>query len=149
MSNLRNLEAQRALFAFKAANNDESKGKEFNYSAAVRELPSIIRMNGLRATMAYYYSKGDQHKYIFEQIRDWFKNEEEPTRFMSAKFKTPTSKKPEEFFMEILLKLSDDEYRIVQAETLTLANWLIRFVKTEDSNNQSNTQAHDAGQPQT
>lgn len=152
MSKLHNLEAQRALFAFKAAETGNKKQMDtknkFNYSAAVQELPSMIRMNGLRATMAYYYSKGDQHEYVFKQTRDWLKNEEEPTRFMSAKFKTIMSKKPEEVFMEILLKLSDDEYRIVQAEILTLANWMIRFVKTEDLNNQSNTQGHDAGQPQ-
>jgi CRISPR type III-B/RAMP module-associated protein Cmr5 len=153
MSNLQNLEAERALYAFKSATTGNEKQKKsnnkFNYSAAVQEFPSMLRMNGLRATMAYYYSKGEQHKCVFGQIREWFNKEEEPTRFMSAKVKTQTSKKPEEFFMEILLKLTDDEYRIVQAEVLTLTNWLIRFVKTEDSNNQSNPQDHDAGLPKT
>lgn len=152
MSNLQNLEAKRALFAFNAANDGESKGKEFNYSAAVRELPSMIRMNGLRAAMAYFHTKGmveeknkeKAHGLVFKQLRDWFKADDEPTKMMSAKFKTPTDKKPEARFMEILFNLTDDEYRIVQAETLTLANWLIRFVKTEDSNNQSNTSTDDA-----
>jgi CRISPR type III-B/RAMP module-associated protein Cmr5 len=150
MSNLRNLEAERALYAFNSASYGESKGKEFNYSAAVLELPSIIRMNGLRAAMAYFYSKKENssHRLIFEQVRDWFERENEPTRFMNSKFNLP-SRDESKIFMKILLDLTDDEYRIVQAETQTLANWMIRFLKTEDPNNPSNIQDHDAGQPQT
>ncbi len=133
-----NLEAQRARKAFDFAGIGNQKQKDdnkLNYSAAVQELPSMLRMNGLRATMAFYYSKKGQHELVFKQIRDWFKDEKEPTKFMSVKFKMPTTEKAEEkIFMNILLNLSDDEYRIVQAETLALANWMIRFVKTEDSN---------------
>jgi CRISPR type III-B/RAMP module-associated protein Cmr5 len=137
MNNLRNLEAERALYAFDSATTGNKEQKDsnnkFNYSAAVQELPSLLRTNGLRATMGYYYSKGEQHKFVYNLIQEWFKKEEEPTRFMFSKLNTQTDKKPEDFFMEILLRLSDDEYRIVQAETLTLANWLIRFIKTEDT----------------
>lgn len=133
---MENLQAMRALKAFEFANdgNEKQKAKKkFNYAAAVQELPSLIRMNGLRSSMAYFYSKEGQHKLVFEQIQNWFRDENEPTRFMSAKFKETSTSKQEQVFMKILLELSDDEYRIAQAETLTLANWMIRFVKTEDS----------------
>ena len=135
MSNPQNLEAKRALFAFTEAqkgNKKQTDDKKFNYSAAVKELPSMIRMNGLRATMAYFYSKEKAHELIFKQIRKWFATED-PMVFLRSKFpeKEPDNAKAKNF-MDILLKLSDDEYRIVQAETWTLANWMIRFVK-EDS----------------
>lgn len=138
MSKLHNLEAIRASYAFECAEEGNEKQKKtpnkFNYSAAVQELPTMLRMNGLRATMAYYYSKeGGQHRLVFEQIRDWYRSDNDPTKFMVEKFKAHSSDKLEKVFMKILLDLTDDEYRIVQAETLTLANWMIRFVK-EDSN---------------
>ncbi|MEZ4963771.1 MAG: type III-B CRISPR module-associated protein Cmr5 [Saprospiraceae bacterium] len=153
MSSPQNLEAMRALFAFNSAEKGNKKQKDtnnkFNYSAAVQELPSMLRMNGLRATMAYYYSKdkegGGQHRFVFKQILNWFKNEKEPTKFMNAKFNEQKGEKTEVFFMEVLLKLSDDEYRIVQAETLNLANWMIRFVKTENAESQTET-SHDTEQ---
>jgi CRISPR type III-B/RAMP module-associated protein Cmr5 len=132
MSKVENLEAKRAKTAFEFTQTGNAK-TEINYSAAVRELPSMIRMNGLRAAMAYFYSKGGQHKEVFQNVMDWFKAEDEPTKIMSAKFKESTDKKTEARFMEILLELTDDEYRIVQAETLTLANWMIRFVKEEST----------------
>ncbi|MCF8245171.1 MAG: type III-B CRISPR module-associated protein Cmr5 [Saprospiraceae bacterium] len=141
---MENLEAKRALKAFEFANEEETTS--LNYSAAVQELPSMLRMNGLRATMAYYYSKIGGHKLVFQQLCRWFVHEEEPTKLMSEKFKAPTKDNPEQQFMAILLGLHDDEYRIVQAETSTLANWMIRFVKTEDAKPKSTT--HDTGQPQ-
>jgi len=158
MKKLHNIEAMRALQAFKFAetgNAEQSEG--FNYSAAVQELPSMIRMNGLRATMAYFYSKEKHHGLVFKQIRDWFR-EFDPVQMIRRKFSEevskPDAKKKElalsreeaKEFMNILLNLTDDEYRIVQAETLTLSNWLIRFVKTEDS--KSKIVTHDTGQPQ-
>jgi CRISPR type III-B/RAMP module-associated protein Cmr5 len=146
MTKPKNLEAERARFAFKRAqegNKKQAKGDGFNYSAAVQELSSMIRMNGFRATMAYYYSKGGGHKDVFCDIESWFR-EIEPTRMLQSKFDPPIvdsgdkKKKPEDrratIFMEVLLNLDDDLYRITQAEVLTLANWLIRFVKTEAIN---------------
>lgn len=151
MSKPQNLEAKRALKAFTFAEIGNKKQKDtknkFNYSAAVQELPSMIRMNGLRATMAFFYSKEGQHRMVFENVRDWFNDDDEPTKFMRAKLQaSPENIKPAGF-MKILLELTDDEYRIVQAETLTLANWMIRFVKTEKSNAPSNTTTDDTAQP--
>lgn len=146
MSKPQNLEANRALKAFEFAQKGNAD-KAINYSAAVQVLPSMIRMNGLRATMAYFYSKGSQHELVFKQLCEWFMDENEPTKFMREKFHaSPENIKPAGF-MNILLNLSDEEYRIVQAETLTLANWMIRFVKTDMSGNQSNTTTDDTGQP--
>lgn len=74
---------------------------------------------------------------VFENVRDWFNDEDEPTKFMRAKLQaSPENQKPAGF-MKILLELSDDEYRIAQAEALTLANWMIRFVKTDNTNTSS------------
>lgn len=140
MSKVKNLEALRALYAFSASEAGNKKQKDtknkFNYSAAVQELPSMLRMNGLRATMAYYYSKEKHHGLVFKQVRDWFKTHD-PAKIIQGKFTDQSAEseglslspvKAKEF-MSILLALSDDEYRLVQAETLTLANWMIRFAK--------------------
>lgn len=136
MSKPENLEAKRALWAFERAeegNSKQRKDKKFNYSAAMQELPSMIRMNGLRAAMAYFYSKKGHHEFIFEQISKWFRATDEPTRMIHTKYADQPEKEKPYVFMKILLELTDDEYRIVEAETLTLANWMIRFVKTEDN----------------
>lgn len=140
MSKVLNLEALRALYAFNSSEVGNKKQKDsknkFNYSAAVQELPSMLRMNGLRATLAYYYSKEKHHGLVFKQIRDWFKTHD-PSKTIQNKFsnQSPESEglalAPEKAkeFITILLALSDDEYRLVQAETFTLANWMIRFAK--------------------
>lgn len=56
MSKPQNLEAKRALKAFEFAQKGNAN-KAINYSAAVQKLPSMIRMNGLRATMAFFLFK--------------------------------------------------------------------------------------------
>lgn len=150
MSKPQNLEAKRALKAFEFAqkgNEKQTKNSKYNYSAAVQELPSMIRMNGLRAMMAFFYSKEGQHRDVFNQICEWFNDENEPTKFMRAKIQASPENIKSAGFMKVLLDLTDDEYRIVQAETLTLANWMIRFVKTEGSNAQPKTTTDDTGQP--
>lgn len=154
MSKPQNLEAKRALKAFTFAEIGNKKQKDtknkFNYSAAVQELPSMIRMNGLRAAMAFFYSKEGQHRMVFENVRDWFNDEDEPTKFMRAKLQASPENQEPAGFMKILLELSDDEYRIAQAEVLKLANWMIRFVKTDNANTSSTkTTTDDTGQPQT
>ncbi len=142
-----NLEAVRARFAFECAEAGNKKqaatkatNEDSNYSAAVQELSSMIRMNGLRATMAYYYSKGGAHKQVFDDVKKWFQKEDQ-TKMIAAKFVEQGN------FMKILLDLTDDEYRIVQAEVLTLANWMIRFVKSPENNNDQNLENQGDGQP--
>lgn len=133
----KSIEATRAKVAFDFAEKGmEVKNEKFvydNYAAAVRELPALIRMNGLRAAMAYYFQKEKEgNKLVFKQIRKWFAKED-PTACLKSKF--PQNEKTDDFaknFMDIFLKLDNDEYRIAQAETLALANWMIRFVKTQD-----------------
>lgn len=124
-----NIAARRALKAFQWA--QEATTKSGNYAAAVQELPALLRRNGLRLTVAYYYTKKEAHRVVFGQIQEWFSAEGEPTGFMRAKLGTgrPT---PEQF-MSVLLQLNDEEYRVVQAEVLQLANWMMRFTKTEDT----------------
>ena len=145
MSQPQNLEAKRALKSFEFAQFGNKK--KFNYSVAVQVLPSMIRMNGLRATMAYFYSKEGQYRAVFDQIYEWFNVEDEPTKFMWAKIQISSENKKSVDFMEILLELTDDEYRIVQAETMTLANWMIRFAKKDGLNSQPNTTTDDINEP--
>lgn len=125
-----NIAARRALKAFQWA--QEASTKSGNYAAAVQELPALLRRNGLRLTLAFYYTKKDAHRVIFGQIKDWFAAEEEPTGFMRAKL-AATGRNTPENFMSAVLELNDDEYRIVQDETIQLANWMMRFVKTEET----------------
>lgn len=148
MSQPINLEAERARFAFDVAEKGNKKqGDDFNYSAAVQELPSMLRMNGLRATMAYYFSKEKAHGHIFKDLEKWFR-EDDPTKMISEKLLPAGSddKAKAKKFMETLIKLDDGEYRIVQAETLTLANWMIRFAKAPEENSSPKIENHAAGQ---
>lgn len=153
MENIKNIEALRAKAAFAFAQEgfeEQSKNEGFNYPAAVQELASIIRMNGLRAAMAYFYNKENAHRCIFKQVRRWFASEE-PTGLLKSELQQKESEKEQDDnFMKILIsRLNDNQYRIVQAETLTLASWMIRFAKAPDTTTSKNQQsAHgNASQP--
>lgn len=139
INTIKNLQAARAQFAFECVEAG-NKNEDFNYSAAVQELPSLIRKNGLRASMAYLFSKDKAHRQLFLDFETWFR-EKEPTGIMhSALAATDTGKA--KGFIHTLLHLKDEDYRVVQSEALALANWFIRFVNTEDATT-NNQKDHD------
>lgn len=139
MEKIINLQAFRAKTAFEFAQEglaEKTKKGDFNYPAIAQELTTLIRVNGLRTSLAFLYSKSDAHKMLFHHVHKWFA-EIDPTQMLKADFvKFEDESDPAKKFMKVILNLTDNQYRIVQAEVITLTNWIIRFVK-ESENKQS------------
>ncbi|GEM_PF-2221172 len=130
-----NLKARRLQQAFAfATDGNEQQAKDFNYAAAVQELPALIRMNGLRASMAFYYAKeSGAFDLVYKQVNQWLLAEENPVSIYSKAIADTQPADMRKAFMQHLLALPDPEYRDVQAEALAFAQGLIRFVNTDTS----------------
>jgi len=150
-----NIEQIRASHAFKLAekgNEQEAEakknGSKFNYSAQMKSFPPLLKTNGLLNSLGFYYAKGkdfandneNEFATIFNQILSWFR-EHEPTGFLKNKFtcsaETNAKTKAKEF-MQILLRLSEEEYRFAFNETKAFTKWLVRFVADEPKNEPKN-----------
>lgn len=134
MSNTHHLQQVRAAKAFEfATGGNEKQSPTFNYSAAVQELATLIKTNGLANTLAYCYAKEGAPRLLFDQIREWLTKPESPVTLI-VKGDEATG------FMQAILHLDNDNYRMAQQEALLLAGWLVRFVKKPESTNQPSEQ---------
>lgn len=167
MSKFQNIELERAQFAYQCAEfgvsiKEKQQRKndyylDANYKSYVKKIPSMIKTNGLGATFAFIYSKRKSAKNIiqsngekvtkapgdlenpknaydllYEQTRCWLINN--PVN--------PLKSLANGEFMEELLKLDSDNYRLCTLEVLTFFQWLRRFAegvkKDESSEKQQN-----------
>ncbi len=99
------------------------------YKPYVKKIPSLIKTNGLGATMAFMFSKRKNQVYslIIKQISAWFRNPDNPHCLEFEEFQVK------------LLSLDSKEYRIVTAEILALFAWMRRFAEglaREENNEQ-------------
>jgi CRISPR-associated protein Cmr5 len=116
------LEQGRADFAFKRATAGYNSNRK-EYAAAVKKLPMMIKSNGLGATVAFMFSKGKTLGTVLKDIDDWVNND--------GNLKTQLILKNTEgnTFVQQLLNLNSQEYRIVTMEVLAFLNWLRRFAE--------------------
>ena len=123
------IEQGRAEFAYKNAkkvaerpkNDDEQKKK---YRAYCKNVPMMIKTNGLGATIAFLFSKQQKEKekayrFIYEQIADWLQKNQKHLIDLS-------DEKP---LVEAVVTLNSPAYRAVTAEVLALFSWLRRFAE--------------------
>ncbi|SDZ03052.1 type III-B CRISPR module-associated protein Cmr5 [Tindallia californiensis] len=111
------IENGRAAFAFQQiksfiAKNDEKTQKEFK--AYIKKMPSMIKVNGLGQTLAFYYSnqKSKSYQGVYQIIEKYF--DEKPK---------------EQELVEWVVEMDSGEYRHVTTETLALLNWMRRFAE--------------------
>jgi CRISPR-associated protein Cmr5 len=116
------LEQGRADFAFKRATAGYNSNRK-EYAAAVKKLPMMIKSNGLGATIAFMFSKGKTLGTVLKDIDDWVNND--------GNLKTQLILKNTEgnTFVQQILNLNSQEYRIVTMEVLAFLNWLRRFAE--------------------
>lgn len=123
------IEQGRAEFAYKHAKEIADRPKEYDeqkkkYRAYVKNVPMMIKTNGLGATVAFIFSKQQKEKekayqWIYQQITEWL--EKEQTHLIDL------SNKKE--LMEEVVKLKSPAYRVVTVEVLALFTWLRRFAE--------------------
>ena len=118
---MRNFERERAKKAYDYVNNVLNKDKEIqsNYKSYVRNMPMLIKTNGLLSAICFIFEKkkdGDNKKEAYEilynQIGEWLSDK----------------KIIKNDIIEDLLTFSSAEYKYATIETIELLIWLKRFV---------------------
>ena len=128
MSKMRNLALERATFAmekieaaqlaFKAMEDPRKREKEFK--SHIKDIPMMIRLNGLAAAFAFVFSKakGGNGKPDYEQLnlisQEWLR-------------KQGILGEAEKDFAQNLIKLGREDYRRATHELLSLFTWLKRY----------------------
>jgi CRISPR-associated protein Cmr5 len=118
MSNASMLENGRAKFAYDCAEKAKAqlKEKDKEYKAYAKNIPMMIKINGLGATLAFMKAKskdGNAYEILYNQISKWLKEEK---KLISNN----------DLAKEIVEKPSS-EYRFITIEVLALMSWLRRF----------------------
>ncbi|KUO70795.1 MAG: hypothetical protein APF81_12740 [Desulfosporosinus sp. BRH_c37] len=119
------IENGRAKYAFETvdefvSNNRQQDKRLKEYRSYVKKLPAMIQVNGLGQTLAFCFAKGDQYRELYNQIEGWVK-EKQPellTRYSEAN---------EMEFVQIVVSMNSNDYRIVSREVLALLDWMRRF----------------------
>lgn len=124
--NIESLEQKRAEFAYNCANIEERK-KDSKYSKYVKNIPMLIKTNGLGATVAFIYCKSKKegaYGWIYYDLYEWLKK---------------TGHLKETKLVEILVKnFNSPEYKAITIEVLAFLKWLKRFAEAfapDDKNN--------------
>ncbi|MFA6808277.1 MAG: type III-B CRISPR module-associated protein Cmr5 [Eubacteriales bacterium] len=119
------IENGRARYAFEAVSrfvekNIKNEKNITEYRAYIKKLPAMIQVNGLGQTLAFCFAKGDQYKLIYQQIYDWIKQKQP---MLLDNYKKNSDMK----FVEIVVSMNSNDYRIISNEVLALLNWMRRF----------------------
>lgn len=123
------VENGRAAFAFEVVKkfkdrfaNEPQTLKE--YRSYVKKMPAIIQVNGIGQAMAFYYSQRNKsvaYKQVYDDLSKWIEQS------MNGVVDSYRQKEGEPF-IEILVKMISDDYRLVTMEALAMLNWMRRFV---------------------
>jgi len=160
-TNRTTLEQGRAKFAYECAENgakvkkqasvlynDDIYYKDDKYKSYVKDIPMMIKTNGLGATFSFVLSKSAKEKkgkklgerdnpknaydLIYKQTHDWLKQDDKLGIFASANSND---------LVQIIISQNSAEYRYLTVEVLALFNWLRRFaeglIEGEDTGGES------------
>ena len=119
-STIKGLERGRAKFAYECAKEGKKleNGDDKKYKSYVKNIPMLIKTNGLGPTFAFLFSKSDDaYDLIYKQIKGWLnKDEKQLVKIENG-----------EDLVEKIVSLESPEYRAATIEVLSLFNWLRRF----------------------
>ncbi|BBW98380.1 type III-B CRISPR module-associated protein Cmr5 [Geobacillus icigianus] len=114
------IENGRAAFAFQEVKRAKEQLRENfeTYRSYVKKMPSLIQVNGLGQTLAFYFQKKKQNEYkvIYHTLAQWMK-EQFPDQFSSGN----------EELVEVVVHLSSAEYRLWTMEAVALLDWMRKF----------------------
>ncbi len=130
MINLKNVNLQIAGFAMqKVSDTDENKHIDSKkYKTLVKKMSAMIQKNGLIGTLVFNLSKSsrDEHAEVLNQIIDWNKENYKISDLISDYNKDEQQTKYTTY-IEDLVKLSSQDYRLITKEMMALFGWMKRF----------------------
>ncbi len=120
------IEQGRASEAYKYADRIPPvlKGK---FKSHVKKFPMLVKTNGLGASVAFLFSKGDKeqgvYKNVGESIVEWLKYDD---KYKTYGLKSFSSLKE---LTEEVVKLDSTNYRALTIEVIAYFTWLRRFAE--------------------
>lgn len=125
---IQGIEQGRAAYAFDevkgyiAKHSAKHSAKQRNeYRSYIKKMPSMIQVNGLGQTLAFFFSKGGVYLEIYDQVAKWIK-QKYPDFFKN-------SGEEAKAFVEMVVKRESKDYRLLTMEVLALLNWMRRFAE--------------------
>ena len=102
-------------------------------SSHIAGFPAMILMNGFGQTCAFYFSKGDRMKLVYDALENWLTSADRP--YSDAK----------NGLMRAITSNNAARYRLAQAEAMAYLDWLKKFAKafleSEENNSGSEQEA--------
>ncbi|WP_333858981.1 type III-B CRISPR module-associated protein Cmr5 [Clostridium sp.] len=137
MEGVKNINREKAIFAFKSINQEDILKCE-NFKSDLRQLPMYIYTNGLIATLLFILKKSkngkEQNSYgkIQGIIEDYIKN----SNINSLDFHEKDLNK----FVDSLFSRDSKQYRRITLDIISLLDWLIKFADgmIEDKKGETN-----------
>jgi CRISPR-associated protein Cmr5 len=123
-SKIKDLSQQRARFAYTKVQEvvDESNGKEWagEFKSHVKDVPMMIKTNGLAAAYAFVFSKSkkEDYKKITQITQKWLVEEQNVFELEAGK----------DLFLK-MTELDRNQYRLAIREILALFTWLKRYAE--------------------
>lgn len=121
-STLKGIENGRAEIAFEYAKKASDKDFRKEYKSRAKNLPMMIKTNGLGAALAFLWSKREKEpacRELYENIKDWITNHR--SYLIEKVDNTKTD------FTDKIVSLESTPYRAVTIEVLALMSWIRRF----------------------
>ncbi|MBP7139355.1 MAG: type III-B CRISPR module-associated protein Cmr5 [Caldisericia bacterium] len=118
------IEAGRADYAYICA-EDGVKSNSKEYKSYVKNIPMLIKTNGLAATFAFMFSKGGTYKTIYEQVEKWLKDKECIIKDIFTKQEYSEAKT----MIKKLTLMNSSDYKVITNEVMALFTWLRRFAE--------------------
>lgn len=95
-----------------------NKAKD-QYKSYTSALPAMIHINGLGQAAAFYKSKGNTHKEIYQLLSDW----------LTKQPKQPYINSQENDLITCITASDMHTYRLAQAEAQALMDWVKKFAE--------------------
>ncbi len=127
---MRDLDQQRAAFAWRRV--EEAKralgGGYSDYKNLAKAAPALIMNNGLMQTLAFFWSKGNEHEKKGVDHHDLLRRD--ILEWLGQQFGMPRDYMA---MMNAMFLADSEQYRLATEETMHLLRWLRQFADSSDS----------------
>lgn len=121
MSSIKDVERQRAKFAYKCVEDviNQKQAELSEYKSYVKKIPMMILINGLAPTFAFILSKAknkNAYYFVYRNISSWLESED-----------ARIQKQGKEDLMVFILAQNSQNYRVLSNDILALFSWIKRL----------------------
>lgn len=117
---IKSLENKRAEFALQCVYQANKETFKADYKGYVKNIPVLIKTNGLGNTLAFMCSKDKKaYKVIYQQLSDWLKHLDISCEPLPADGE----------LLDFVVSRDSAVYKQITTETLAFLNWLKRLAE--------------------